>query len=183
MKQLLKAIYRDVLKASNALTYAELGEHWSESQKSAVLDAAASGAAWSEAASAQTRAVILPPRKHVAHVTTGDIRPGALQYAINVSQRMDADLDILSPPGAQHVEQSLDRYRADLDQAGVHWRWLREQVANPGDVAAYAHAHRDVLFIVISAQDALARLIESGRATLAPCEIPWVLVADGRTPA
>jgi hypothetical protein len=119
----------------------------------------------------------------VAHVTTGGIEPGALRYAINVTQRMDADLDILSPAGTHDVLQGLDLYRADLDQAGVHWRLLRAKLGNPGDLAAYARAHREVLFIVISAKDALARIIESGRAKLTPCEVPWVLVAEGQASA
>jgi hypothetical protein len=173
----LKNLWQDVRKASEAFSYADLGENLSGSQKDAALDLASGIRPSSAHGLALSRSGLTLPRKHVAHVASS-IRPGALRYAINVSQRMDAELDILSPPGSAEIERALDRYRSDLDKSGVRWRLLWQRLSSPLEIANYVREHRDVLFVVVSAQDALARAMESGNASRAPCDVPWIMVTE-----
>jgi len=119
----------------------------------------------------------------VAYVARRRISPGTLRYAINVSQRMDADLDLLCPPEAKGIECAIDHYRDDFQQAGVRWRLLHERLVTPWDIAHYVRKHRDVLFVVLSAEDTMARGLESVRADRYRCDVPWVIVADGLSPA
>lgn len=168
MSKLLSDLWRDVRKASHAFSCADLGEHLTGLQKDRALDVPATPIYTPD---------LSKPRKHVAHIASA-IRPGALRYAIGISQRMDADLDILSPPGAAGVERALDFHRSDLERSGVRWRHLWERLTGPRDIASYVQAHRDVLFIVVSAQDAIVRNIAAGPPPKAPADVPWVLVTE-----
>jgi hypothetical protein len=181
MKRVFKELWQDVRRASDALAYADLGEHLSDAQKETALRRATTGLPAPR--SLAPRIAIAPPSKHVAFIANRGISPGALRYAISVTKRLDAELDILCSPKETAMERVIEHYRDDFEHAGIRWRLLWERIAEPWDIAGYVRAHSDVLFVVLSAQDAMAKAIESRRPENYRCDVPWVIVADELSPA
>lgn len=161
----------DLRRAYDALAYANLSEHMPQ-HKAQALDRAIG----SESAP--------PPRSHprVALAVQGEIHRSALRYASGACQRMDADLDIVTDCAEGGLPDVVDPEWQRLSAAGH-----RVEVISLGrdllrGVVRYAAARSGLLFVIVSADDAVAERVISGIGDADRLDVPWVVVAEA-TPA
>jgi nucleotide-binding universal stress UspA family protein len=164
-------------KALSALAYAEMGEMLSAREKWQTVAPASSvrmpGAGLGQAVS---------PRKLVVLSLGSDPSHAAVQYAVNVCQRMSADLSVLCT-SARVSELVLASHQAALSAANITFRTVAISGKPERAIKQYLQAHPQVMFIVAgSSDDPVQTLIGNGRwdRSVNAVSVPVVVAHDHR---
>lgn len=165
----------DLRRAYDALACANLGEYMPQHKQDALLRFTG-GVTSSDPE--------LVPRTHarVALAVQGQIQPGALYYARSACERMDADLDIVTDLAEGGLQAALDPERQRLAESGHRIEIIRLGRDILRGVVNYAKTRRGLLFVVVSAEDAVADRVTAGTRDSRFLDVPWVVVASASIP-
>jgi hypothetical protein len=165
-------LFADLRRALDGLAYANVGEYLPLRDKEALLGAAdpTRSAAPAAVRSAQ-------PQRRVALAVQGQVQPGALRYARNACERLDADLDILTSLPEGGLRAVIDPERHSLAEAGRRVEIIRLGRDILRGVVHYARSRSGLLFVVVSAEDAFAERVIAGFSDSRHLDVPWVVVA------
>lgn len=175
MKPSLQRLWKQLTQAADALAYADAGEFMSLDEKKATL-----GVKPTEPTPHPRRpSPVLEPRRRVALTAERALGPATLRYALDVCDRLDADLEVLAGPGVPDLSRRID---LALQGRDVTFRVLRLGEDFLADVTRYARNAPSLLFVITGAGDGLAERVANpqGRRAGIPSQVPWVVVADGR---
>ncbi len=175
-----RGLLADLNQAMQGLAYAHLGDYLPDHAKKAALGAA-EPVRLSIALPYEDQPGTLPaaPRR-VALAVQGEVRAGALRYARNACERMDADLDLvtdLSEGGIQaaigpQVQPLVPGHRLEIVRLG------RDLLTG---ILDYARGRRGLLFLVVSADDAVAERLIAGSTDRRHLDVPCVVVTGAET--
>lgn len=137
-----------------------------------------------EVAAAGARALARPRRVVLAAGTS--VSRDAARYAVDVCDRLSADLVVISAADGTNGDAAIRRTIEALLLPGVSWTMF-----NCGEsdllccVRKYVAAHAGVMFVVTDAADLTGALGVSSRSGARPqparqVNVPWVVVAGGR---
>jgi hypothetical protein len=159
-------------RALDGLACADLGEYLPQREKEAILGVTGVRPPLKAPAPAPTR-----PARRVALAVQGRLQGGALRYAQNACERLDADLDVLTNLADDRLHAAVASARQDLEPGGHRV----EVVHLGGDVLKgivhYARERHGLLFVVVSAADAFTDTVVAGHGTGRRLDVPWVVVA------
>lgn len=176
MKSRMKNFWEEARRAAGALQYANSAEFLMQRDKEAVLRHGLGGEL--QTASRSAAAVGAPaPQRRVALVAEQSLQPAALRYAVNVCERLSAQLELLAGPAVDAVEAAVsDACRENR----IPWRVIPVGADCLAELARYAKTAKGLLFVVASAEDAVvASSVEQrrgGRQRFSG-RVPLVLVA------
>jgi len=115
------------------------------------IESAMSAVTFAEAGEFETaREIINRNRKVLLGIKTADI--DALRYAINISRRIDADLDILfiaGPENADYGTELLKRFKSELDKEDIHYEITRKIGDLRKEIVDYTMKRGEILFVVV----------------------------------
>ncbi len=120
-------------------------------------------------------------RRRVALAIQGRVEPKALRYARNACERMDADLDVLTDLPEGGLQAAIESQRADLAQTGHRLELLSLGRDVLTGILDYARARRGLLFVVVSAEDAVAERLLARSTDSRHLDVPWVVVTGGES--
>lgn len=131
-----------------------------------------------------SRAVARPRR--VVLAAGASVGRDAVRYAVDVCDRLSADLVVMSAADGTNADAAIRRTIEALLLPGMSWTMF-----NCGEsdllccVRKYVAAHADVMFVVTDAMDLAGVLGVSSRSGGRPqparqVNVPWVVVAGGR---
>jgi hypothetical protein len=180
-----RGLLADIERAMNGLAQAHLGDYLTEREKKAALGAA----------EPVRLSISLPqgdpaaaPRR-VALAVQGRIEPRALTYARNVCERMDADLDLVADLAADQaadregspLETAVAPQARDLARCGRRLEVLRLGRDLLTGLVDYARERRGLLFVVVSAEDAMAERVMARSTQDRHLDVPLVVVAGAES--
>jgi hypothetical protein len=172
-----RGLFADLECAMNGLASAHLGDYLPDRDKKAALGVAEpiriSVSLTPEAQSAHEA------RRRVALAVQGRVELKALHYARNACERMDADLDVLTDLPEGGLRADIEPQRADLAQAGHRLEVVRLGRDILAGILDYARARRGLLFVVVSAEDAVAERLLARSSDSRHLDVPWVVVTGG----
>jgi len=117
------------------------------------------------------------PQRRVALVAEQSLQPSALRYAVNVCERLSAQLELLAGPAVNAVEAAVsDACRKNR----IPWPVIPVGANCLAELAQYAKTAKGLLFVVASAEDAVvAASVEQRRGKVQHFSgsVPPVLVA------
>lgn len=176
MKGRMKNFWDQARRAAGALQYADSAEFLMQRDKETVIRHGLGGEL--RTASRSAAAVHAPaPQRRVALVAEQSLQPSALGYAVNVCERLSAQLELLAGPAVNAVEGAV----SDACREGrIPWRVTPVGVDCLAELAHYAKTAKGLLFVVASAEDAaVAASVEQrgGRRQHFSGRVPLVLVA------
>lgn len=118
-----------------------------------------------------------PPvsRRRVALAVQGKVKSGALRYARNACERMDADLDVLTDLSDGQLQAAIAPQTQPLP-AGHRLEIVRLGRDLLAGILDYARGRRGLLFVVVSADDAVAERLIAGSTDRRHLDVPWVVV-------
>lgn len=175
-----RGLLADIDRAMKGLAHAYLGDYLADEDKLRVLEvpqpvrmsiALPSGAELAVAPSA--------PRR-VALAVQGEVKAGALRYARNACERMDADLDVLTDLNEGQLKAAIQPQVQPLP-AGHRLEIVRLGRDLVSGILDYARGRRGLLFVVVSADDAVAERLMAGSSGRRHLDVPWVVVAGAET--
>ncbi len=177
MKSRIKNFWDEARRAAEALQYANSAEFLMQRDKEAVLRHGLVGRE-QQAPNRSAAAVSAPaPQRRIALVAEQSLQPGALRYAVNVCERLSAQLELLAGPAVDAVEAAVaDACRENR----IPWRVIPLGADCLAELAQYAKTAKGLLFIVASAEDAaVAATVEQRRVRRQGFSgrVPLVLVA------
>ncbi len=176
MKPNMHSLWKQITRAADALAYADAGELLPLTEKEAVLGVPPPPPPVPRPEGPKAR------RQRVALVAEKGIGVAALRYALDVCERLDADLEVLTAGALPDVGRRVELVRQHRD---VSYRVVRFGEHFLTQVARYAWNTGGLLFLVATAEDGLAERVASrGNGTLnVPSSVPWVLVTESRNAA
>jgi len=169
--------FADLRRAYDALACANMGEYLPQHKEQALLSITGGSPAPAPASAPSPR-----PHPRVALAVQGQIQPGALYYARSACERMDADLDIVTDLAEGGLQDAIDPERQKLAQTGHRIEIIRLGRDILRGVVHYANARSGLLFVVVSADDAVADRVISGTRDSRYLDVPWVVVAGAPAP-
>ena len=176
MKRNLRNLMNQLSQAADALRFADAGEMLPLDDKTSLLGVARPAP---RPAPPRTPA---PSKRRIALVAERQFAPGALEYALNVCERLEADLEVLAGPELKGAEKAVESARKGRP---LHWHLERLGEDFLSDVASYAWTSHGLLFVVTAAGDRLAERVadrDGGRLGV-PSQVPWVVVTGERNAA
>jgi hypothetical protein len=177
MKSRMKNFWDEARRAAGALQYANSAEFLMQRDKEAVLRHGLGGELQTASRSAAAVMSAPAPQRRVALVAEQSLQPGALRYAVNVCERLSAQLELLAGPAVAAVEAAVsDACRENR----IPWRVIPVGADCLAELAHYAKTAKGLLFVVASAEDAVvASSVEQrrGRRQRFSGRVPLVLVA------
>ncbi|MGE5155059.1 MAG: hypothetical protein ACM3ST_13715 [Bdellovibrio bacteriovorus] len=163
-------------QAMQGLTHAHLGDYLPDQDKRAALGVA----------EPVRLSIVLPagetlraPRR-VALAVQGQVKAGALRYARSACERMDADLDVLTDLSEGQLQAAIEPQAQPL-AAGHRLEIVRLGRDLLTGILDYARGRRGLLFVVVSADDAVAERLIAGSSDRRHLEVPWVVVTGAET--
>jgi hypothetical protein len=176
MKGRMKNFWDEARRAAGALQYADSAEFLLQRDKEAVIRHSLGGGLQTSSRSAAAECAPAPQRR-VALVAEQSLQPSALRYAVNVCERLSAQLELLAGPAVNAVEAAVsDACR----ESRIPWRVIPVGADCLAELAHYAKGAKGLLFVVASAEDAaVAASVEQrgGRRRQFSGRVPLVLVA------
>ena len=176
MKPKLNRVMQQIARAGDALRFADAGEFLPFEDKTAVLGIAPARVQPRRAA----HTVTPQSRRKVALVVETRLGKKSLGYALNVCERMDADLEVLIGPRGPRASIVQQHIAAARGERRLAFRLRRLGPDILVEVARYAWTTGSLLFVVTAAGEGLAeRFMDRGDGRIGiPREVPWVVVTD-----
>ncbi len=169
-----RGLLADLSRAMDGLASAHLGDYLPDFEKRALL-----GVAEPTCLAFQLPGPLGGRRgtpRRVALAVQGCVQPGALRYAHQACERMDADLDMVTDRGDDGFRATVDPHRERLARGGHCLEIVRLGQDLLTGILDYASARRGLLFVIVSAEDTLAQRalapVRDGRRL----DVPWVVV-------
>ena len=162
-------------RAIDGLAYADLGEYLPQQEKEAILGVTAA------------RLPLTPPHptvqscRRIALAVQGRLQAGALRYAHNACERLDADLDVLTDLPEAGLQAGIELARRSLAERGHRVGIVRLGRDVLKGIVQYARERHGLLFVVVSADDAFADSVVTGHGGSRRVDVPWVVVTAGGT--
>jgi hypothetical protein len=172
----MKSFWDEARRAAGAFQYANSAEFMMQRDKEAVIK---HGLGHEQQAAVRSAAALSAPapQRRVALVAEQSLQPAALRYAVNVCERLSAQLELLAGPAVDAVEAAVsDACR----QNRIPWRVIPVGADCLAELAEYAKTAKGLLFVVASAEDtAVAASVEQPRSRRQRFNgrVPLVLVA------
>lgn len=112
-----------------------------------------------------------PERKVLLALRQGHVDPRLLASARSLSQRMNADLDILVMANGEGMPGEVDAFLKTLRDEGVAYTLTMKPVLRRRDIVQYANTHECVVTVVIDSLEGWER-VAADRASA-----PWAKLA------
>lgn len=178
---------KSVLQGLNQAHHAEL---LSPERKLRALASGAAGAAQAVKLPEPASGGRMPPGRprRVVLAASPAVSRDAVRYAVDVCDRLQADLVVMSASEGTNADASIRRAIEAARLPGTSWTLMN---CNGPDllccVRKYVAAHVDVMFVVTDEKDLTGALgvssSSAGRAQPArQVNVPWVVVSGGRDP-
>ncbi len=175
MKGYVKSFWHEARRAAEALQYADSAEFLLQRDKETLIRHSLRAEPYTVRPSA--RAVSAPePQRRVALLAEQSLHAGALHYAVNVCERLSAQLELLAGPAVHAVEAAV---AGACRESRIPWRVIPIGTNCLDELAQYSRTAKGLLFVVSSAEDALAASVveQRGRRPRLSGKVPLVLVA------
>jgi hypothetical protein len=118
------------------------------------LEDSMSAVAFAEAGEFETARSILKERRKVLLALTGkNSDANAFRHAINICNRIKAELEILYIEG--YEESRLDYYNGQLKKEGIEYNLIRAKGCIKEEILSYTNNNREILFVVVESPDGL----------------------------
>lgn len=166
-----RGLLADLARALDGLGYAHLGDYLPQWDKEAALGVAGRPAPTDGPLSRQRA------HRRVALAVQNQLQPGALRYARNACERLDADLDILTTLSTGGLQEAIEPERRSLVDAGHQVEIIRTGRDILRGVVHYAQARSGLLFVVVSAEESFSERVMAGFSDSRHLDVPWVVVA------
>jgi hypothetical protein len=79
----------------------------------------------------------------------------AFTYALNVTKRIGARLDILYVSSMKSLEPALVKFMSSLNQESIPWRFIQRPGCLKNQIIDYAEQNPEVMFVVTESSDNL----------------------------
>jgi hypothetical protein len=111
-----------------------------------------------EGESETARSILREERRVLLALKQGRIDPKTVKYAVNTSERVGADLDILyvsslEPDGER--DPLLDDLQSELSTKGMRYRLIRKTGCLKQAVIDYTNREKEILFAVVESPNSL----------------------------
>jgi hypothetical protein len=152
-----------------------------------VEDALAATTFAEEGQTATARSIMKEGRRVLLALKEGRIDAKTLKYALNTSQRIGADLDILYVTGASNDapmnDPLLAKFESELKTEGIVYRMIQQSGCLKQQIIDYTNSEKEILFAVIESPKDLEADCNNGDKTLSELwqklKCPLVVVMDG----
>jgi hypothetical protein len=175
-----RGLFADLDQAMKGLAHAHLGDYLPDQEKRAVLGVPEPVRLSIALPAGDRLATPADSRRRVALAVQGEVKPGALRYARNACERMDADLDVLTDLSDGQIQGAIDPQTQPL-AAGHRLEIVRLGRDLLAGILDYARRRRGLLFVVVSADDAVAERLIVGSTQQRHLDVPWVVVTGAET--
>lgn len=174
-KRRRRGLLADLDQAMQGLAYAHLGDYLPDQAKKAALGAAEPVRLSISLPNGDQPGTLPGAPRRVALAVQGEVRAGALRYARNACERMDADLDVLTDLSEGRIQAAIDPQAQPLP-AGHRLEIVRLGRDLLTGILDYARGRRGLLFVVVSADDAVAERLIARSTDRRHLDVPWVVV-------
>jgi len=113
-----------------------------------------SAAAFAEGGDFETARKVLTARHKILLVLTGvanDMK--AASYAVNISERIDAGIEILYISQGKNTDPFLERYLGELKAKGIECRVTKADGVIKDEIIRFTDNMSDIQFVVIDSQE------------------------------
>jgi len=140
-----------------------------------------SAAAFAEEGDFDTAKKMLTARHRILLVLTGvETDMKAASYALNISERIDAVIEILYIKQGKNADFFLEQYLGELKAKGIEYHLTKGEGAIKDEIIKFTDKMSDIQFVVIDSQDLSIECKKEGGAVLhgwEGLECPLVLVS------
>ncbi len=141
-----------------------------------------SAAAFAEAGEFETAKRMLYERKKVLLVLTGTEKDmKAARYAVNMSNRIEAGIEILYLAKNSQEKSFLEEYLQELKTKGIEYQVTQCEKSLKEEITRFIEKEKDIEFVVIDSDEAGVRSVKDKKAVLNDWErlrCPVVLVSE-----
>lgn len=119
-------------------------------------------------------------RKILLAITGEGSDTNAFRYALNICNRISAELEILYP--SEHAEDLLNQFQAELKKEGIDYRLIKGSGCIKEEILDYTSRESDILFVVAGSSDGLNINCQEADKIIAESwkdlKCPLVIVSD-----